>query len=89
MLSLGGRITMINAVLLAILMFFLSFFPILRWVEKNINSLRSFVEGRKKMAKLLSQLEKGVQAKRVWKFRGHQFMGFQYGITSYVVVEAV
>jgi len=46
---------MINVVLLAILMFFLSFFPILRWVEKNIDSLRSFGEGRKKMAKPSTQ----------------------------------
>jgi len=40
LLSLWESITMINMVLSAILTYFLSFFPILRWVEKNIEPMR-------------------------------------------------
>jgi len=40
MLSLGGKITMINAVLTALSTYFLSFFVLPHWVEMEIYSLR-------------------------------------------------
>jgi len=74
LLSPGGRITLTNAVLSAIPMYFLSFCPQPRWEEKEIDSMkRRFLGGDTRRSKglLFGKLKAGVQTPGVQRFRSH------------------
>jgi len=79
LISFGGRITMINALVAAIPMYFLSSYSLDGWKEKSAPLGETFFRAVHKQTKRLFASSAGLQKKGVWRPRGYQSPRLQYG----------